>query len=89
MTETVKVPLFCESENKVVSREGDGEVLRPATGGGFVVEGHDEVEYTRLERGEDGVDCTADCMVGVNEELPKSGFALTTERMRIVKLDSC
>ena len=88
MTETVKVPLFCESENKVISREGDGEALRPAIGGGSMVEGHDEVEYTRLERGEDCVDCMADCMVGVDEELPKSRFALTTECTRTVELES-
>ena len=88
MTETVKVPLFCESKNKVVSGEGDGKVLRPAIGGGFMVEGHDEVEYTRLERGEDCVDCMADCMVGVDEEFPKSRFALATERTRAVELES-
>ena len=88
MTETVNVPLFCESEIKVVSREGDGEVWMPAIGGGFMVEGHDEVEYTRLERGEDRVDCMADCMVGVDEELSKSRFALTTECTCTVELES-
>src|SRR5258706_1039540 len=30
----------------------------------------------------------ADCVVGVNEELPKSRFALTTERTRTVELES-
>jgi len=50
MAETVKVPLFRESENEVVAREGYGEVLRPAIGGGSVVEGNEEVEYTRLQR---------------------------------------
>ena len=70
MTETVKIPLFCESKNKVVSREGYGNVLMPAIGGDSMVEGNDEVEYTRLKRGEDCVDCMADCMVGVNEEFP-------------------
>ena len=88
MTETVKVPLFCESENKVVSGEGYSEVLRLEIGGGSMMVGDEEVEYTGLERGEDCVDCMSDWVVGVDEELPKSGLALTTECTLTVELES-
>ena len=87
MTETVEVPLFCESENEVVSWKGNGKVLRLAISEGSMVECDEEVESTWLERGKDGVDCMTDWMVRVDEELAKSGFALTTERRRIVELE--
>src|SRR5258706_4287575 len=34
------------------------------------------------------MDCMADFVVGIDEELPKSRFALTTERTRTVELES-
>ena len=52
-----------------------------------MVERDEEVEYAWLERGEDCVDCVTDRMVRVDEELAKSGFALTTERNLIVELE--
>ena len=88
MTETVKVPLFCESEIKVVSGEGYGEIMRLEIGTGSMMVGDEEVEYTGLERGEDCVDCMTDSVVGVDEELPESGLALTTECKLTVELES-
>ena len=87
MTETVEVPLFCESENEVVSWKGNGKVLRLAIGSGSMVGRDEEVEYAWLKRREDCVDCMTDWTVRVDEELAKSGFALTTERKLIVELE--
>ena len=79
--------MFCESENEVVSWKGNGKVLRLAIGSGSMVERDEEVEDAWIERGEDCVDCMTDWMVRVDEELAKSGFALTTERNLIVELE--